>query len=426
MNHVKHWLPAAVTHFLLAFGFALYQGSYPTIIYDAGLYLELASTGQAFREADELRTWAYPWFLAQVLSLAGLISLPNLLIVTVSQTAIYWTSSYFLVRSINSENDYLRIATLWMLSLNFYVAPYHSVTLTDSLYTSLTLLVIGVLLRLQDQHNSENQVVLLWAAASLGASFAIVVRPAALWLLLPVIVVFVTTSIQNPKRVPANLAALIFGYSLLGVQIWLNGRAFGHYSFLPHRNLGGSQLRWGVENYKYSTWAGESPGGLKYPSSVQSLKADQTGLDWYVSNPIEAMILLITKLAGGMDFDLVVPYPRELNPFSWLTGGLTLFVLVAGVVFLLRNLWKPSMELGARWFPLVVFLAWSAVTLPSAIELRFSLPMLSYLGFVAVVGFWSFQPNPKELFTRWMPLIVTLFITVLSLAQFVRLQAIFP
>lgn len=82
MNHVKHWLPAAVTHFLLAFGFALYQGSYPTIIYDAGYYLELASTGQAFREADELRTWAYPWFLAQVLSLAGLISLPNLLIVT--------------------------------------------------------------------------------------------------------------------------------------------------------------------------------------------------------------------------------------------------------------------------------------------------------------------------------------------------------
>lgn len=129
-------------------------------------------------------------------------------------------------------------------------------------------------------------------------------------------------------------------------------------------------------------------------------KLEEGSLDesWWITNLPESLALLLVKLVGAFDWDYLVPYPYHQPSYSWILASVALTILVLGVVGVVRYLrYQDHLEdvLGPPWFPVSLFLCWSAATLVTAVELRFTLPIITYLIIVVAALCWNVVENRR-------------------------------
>jgi hypothetical protein len=132
------------------------------------------------------------------------------------------------------------------------------------------------------------------------------------------------------------------------------------------------------------------------------------------------------KFVGAFDFDYLVPYPNTGYGLSWLTTTISFLILLTSLFVIIRHTLglSKSSALGPRWFPATILIAWGALNLITALELRFTLPILTYLGLLSL---WF--PSEFLSLTRRARLIIALLIIAgLSIlwvsALFVRTLAV--
>lgn len=162
-----------------------------------------------------------------------------------------------------------------------------------------------------------------------------------------------------------------------------------------------------------------------YPSGHLINTEGEFNLWWYFNNPVDSVKLLAFKLVGGFDFDYLVPYPYHQPANKWVASFFSFTILWIGVFGVFVHLCTKKLAvLGSRFMPLIIFVGWCTVTLISALELRFTLPLISYFIIVncAVVNFIIVNRDRKFLLlmvTGWIIFMPIFY----QMAKFIRLQS---
>ena len=182
--------------FLLVIGFKFFieQIIYPQA-YDAVAYLHYAkimNAGGIEAMTDPLRTFAYPWILSLIIKASQAINLPEKFLIFLVQISFYYLATLF-VSSVASEySKKLPIIIYLALCVNIFVIPYTGITLTDSLYTSLSIVLFGMWMKINFFHETKQiypeKFIFLCV---LLLSLAMTIRPAAIWLAVPTCYCFI-------------------------------------------------------------------------------------------------------------------------------------------------------------------------------------------------------------------------------------------
>lgn len=227
-------------------------------------------------------------------------------------------------------------------------------------------------------------------------------------------------------------ASRLIMYSLfvvipMGPQILINESIFNTATPLPASNLQGAQLQWGKENVKYATRRYDGASSqLFYVNPFYDLEVTPSDdpVEWYLSHPLDAIATIATKFVAIFDFDFIEPYIYHPYPplqmvFRLFSLGL-LFLGLNGIFARLFGIMGVSKDGMPRSFPFLILLGWSAVTLLSAPELRFSLAMFPVLIICTVQLIGSFE------FINRRRILMAILVTVVgvcalySIAQFSR------
>lgn len=378
-------LMAAISYY-----FFLLQQKYPPCC-DALSYAAIAAKTNTlgFLESQiALRTFAYPLFLSCVAKMSAISGINNALLVFIFQFLLYAAA---VVNALSFFAAEIKSATargiiLLFLCGNIYVAPYIGVTLTDSIYISLCIIVITNICRLL--FNVEVKYRLIGITAFLTA-LAIVIRPTAIWLVGPLLFYFAILIFS--KRIdPFKLAAAgVFAAIPLGIQIFINSSRFDVVTFFPATDLGRAQVEWGITHLKYATWMGGGAPQNYYPSAgLINAVPGESGFTvmWYFNNLFDGMKLVFVKFIGAFDFDYLVPYPYFVIKDFWIPTVFSFAIMFFGVCGLVYHALTNNVTvLGNRFFPGIIFVSWGAINLVSALELRFTLPILTYFMIVSVL-----------------------------------------
>lgn len=419
------WIIPPVTHLLISFYFFHLHLNIPTQIYDDGAYSSLGRQGNSLTEANELRTYGYLTFLALINKSLILFNLEKFFFVAVFfiQTLIYIFASNQIARTA-SVNKELKILIFFFLSINIFIAPYHSLTLTDSIFVSLSMLTIASVISLY--HSATlNYISFFYPIFLFSLSFA--VRPAALWLM-PVVLVSILYFYQKILSIyPKFIITFFIGISPILFQSYLNKITFDTLSPFPIFDLGSKQISWGIQNIKYATWVGPNEGGIFYPSSnLVGPTLEPLSLIWYFNNPIDGVKLLLFKLIGAFDYDLLLPYSVTAAGSQKYLGLISLLIFLIGMTIISLNFKLKIKTLGPNWLPLLIFCSWAAVNLLSALELRFTLPILCYFILLVPLGLNELFKNKIKYFLFVIPIWFTLVFPIAAIAEFVRDQRIIP
>jgi hypothetical protein len=207
----------------------------------------------------------------------------------------------------------------------------------------------------------------------------------------------------------------------------MNSLNFKINTFLPMPLLGQETIKSGIENIKYITWVGEGPTKIFYPSNhLINLLSGEHNLNWYLSNPIDSAKLLIFKLTAAFDFDYLTPYPHHKPQFKWISSFFSFSILWMGIFGTLVHLFTNRLRmLGSRFMPLFIFISWSIFSLLPPVELRFTLPLITYFLIISllVINLAISEKNKKFLFgmiAGWIIFMPIFF----WIANLIRLQSL--
>lgn len=211
---------------------------------DAAQYLKLAEKYNAqgiVATKEALRTFAYPWILSLVIKTSQAINLSVSLLVFLVQISVYYFA-IVVVSNVTSEYSRKFSAAIYIaLCVNIFAIPYTGITLTDSLYTSLSILLFGGVMKIESLQKSEQSISAKWVFwGALLLSLVITIRPASIWLAAPALYCLVLLIWKRSVGISYALLAIIVGAGPLYVQIALNVTNFGVISFLPITDLGGA------------------------------------------------------------------------------------------------------------------------------------------------------------------------------------------
>ena len=389
------WIIAAVALFALAIAsvFFLDASAHP-VCHDARAYWRIAGVYAedgilAAHHAANMRTWAYPALLMLVLRLSEALALEAGPVLFVLQFIAHLGSCALLAARVFVACRRPALLLFALLACNPFVLPYAGVSLTDG----AALACFNVWLAAVVSGARPGRYRWAWIAlAGAMAGAACAIRPAYVYLLLLTPLVALAGRRGVREGLAAVVLALVMPFLALGPQVAINHLHFDRATPLPVGNLGAGQVVWGITNLKYGTSpVPDDDPRMFYPNPLASGTGEVEGLGWYLRHPARGAGTLALKLVGAFDFDFLPAYVWNREPpLQWLFRLLSLGLLVAG----LSGMWlyarsTPSAQaawLGPRWMPAVVFAAWAAVTLPSAVELRFTLPMLPLMLALAVVA----------------------------------------
>jgi len=397
--------------------------------YDANGYQAIADQirvgGGAFAIAgNDLRAYFYPSLLSIAQLFGANLGIPFFVSTFLFQTGVYLWVVWYLQRGIKSLYGPAKAFTATLLmSLNFFVAPYFSVSLTDSLYNSFALaLIFWAWFQLAKPENGT-----LWPGF-LFFSLALAIRPAAVWLVAPLLLttLFLLKEKKGGIRLAKDIPLAIIGTAPIIWQSLINLKNFGVFSPFPVQDLGGGQINGGLTFVKYSTWTGPGHPSNYYSSASIIGEYDGSGLAWYLANPLEAVQLLFFKFIGAFDFDYLVPYANSEYELSWLTSTISFSIVLAALFLIFRHLFGRGdlTGLGPRWFPILVLISWGSISMLSMLELRYTLPIITYFLLVTI---W-FPSEFKSLTFRGRVLVALYFFSGLYIfwtsALFVRSLAL--
>ncbi|MDF3054215.1 MAG: hypothetical protein K0Q74_122 [Gammaproteobacteria bacterium] len=431
-------LPIWIVGALLLYGLSLYffveQTQHQPQCCDAIHYMGMAhayATNGFFQVTEPSRTFGYPWILSLIIKFSNSL-LSESAVIWFFQSTFYFFTVYVIARQIAKSNTKLASYVYLALCTNIFILPYFTVTLTDGLYATLALALLAALIPGYSLATST-QIKLFWQLflVIFVTSFSIITRPAAIWLLLPVGYFIVSAFIERKKPL-LFLGAFLLGVTPLIIQSISNALNYQVISFLPVTSLGKAQIIWGIENIKYGTWTGGTAGNELiqnfYPSSPIIDTSRTSGIiQWYLSHPISILKLIILKFIGAFDWDYLLPYPKFIpNAFFKIAPSIISFsILWWGLVGTAIHTFSHRLPaLGMRFIPLISLISWSGVTLLSALELRFTLPLLSYFIVISVVTIYHLVGIENQKPLKYCVIGQILFLIIaLLLSNIIRGQA---
>lgn len=394
-----------------------YQIAFP-VCCDAPTYIDLAEQYVArglIIETSGLRLYGYPFFLAINMKLANLISVQVGVILFLTQITLYLLGVCLVSKQI-SRIFSTAIANVCFFSLlsNIFVYPYLTISLTDGFTVILLLFICLVILKLFSEPfplSLNRKSVLLSIVLGFFLGFAIMVRPANIsWLLLllPVSVVWSIHCRDRWRSGGGAIFAISIGFALaVAPQIQLNLDGFSRFTFLPTRDLGGDQIRWGIGYIKYATSMVNGAAGLVYANPA--LHGSSETIVWYFNNPFAGLKTILLHIFSAFDFDYLFPYIYNYNPsyrfFIFSFSHLVLFWSVVGYVLAIYSMdhspetnsqAKSIQKLLLILYTCLVF-GWVTVHALSAVENRFALPIVAAM---LPLSAWALFVKAKHLKSR--------------------------
>ena len=425
-------LGAAIAH-----GFFVHTWLFPSS-YDAGAYVQSAHdivTNGLFSKfsSSELRTYGYPFFLSLVYRLADVIRLPFQLVLFELQLFLYLVSA-FLVRNTIVERypTAARIGFCGVVS-NYYCLLYSSDSLTESLSLTLLLAAVGCWLR----QWQERWRILPLIAGSLAIGFAVMVRPANLFMVFAWLVGCALILVRQRLTITHLLArglAIALTVALPSLpQLANNIRHYGEMTPLVVSDLGRSQQSWGVRYLKYATALPPIPKPQVYydnPFFRDTTVDESAPWRWYVSYPGRGFLTLALHTFNLTDQDLLFTYSRDLHPWYRLPlGAINHGIVALGILGLL--LLGRMVITGSAVASLEAYVAlgvliganWAVYAL-TAVEMRFGLVLLLVLfpfaGYAAIRTVASDSAAAKAATITYL---VSYIIAALFLSAWVRSHA---
>ena len=296
-----------------------------------------------------------------------------------------------------------------------WLFPYLTISLTDGISVVVLIGLLAGVTRIFRPVGRSFTAYCLWLSCGALVGAAIAIRPANIYMCLPLVGALALWARQRGETRPVAyaLGACVVGAMIpLAPQLFINVTQFGEFTVLPTLDLGGMQVEWGQQYLKYGTFVNERGGGepMPYPNPWFDAASGVTGLGWYVTEPWAGFKTVCFHLFGGLDFDYLYPYVYAVE--SGLR--LPLFILGQSVVFFgLLGCVGVSRDALAYWqrpsddmpfsalfgvFSLSVFAGWFVAYGWSAVENRFALPLMVCLFPLALSffhetdrGLWSFR-----------------------------------
>jgi hypothetical protein len=200
---------------------------------------------------------------------------------------------------------------------------------------------------------------------------------------------------------------------VLGPQAYINRHNFGRLSFMPPtdlafgRSLYSEQIQGGLRIQKYETNVGPDlprasvsfadPSGAALVAE-HPVSADRDILRLILDKPFKFVAIYTRHLFNGLDVKYPSTYIQHFAATSWLFS-----LLNYAVIFVFLEAISGSWHIGADWLPrigvLATVLAPIAAVIPSAVEVRFFLPL--HLLMYSVVAFrrysWPLRVTPGQL-----------------------------
>jgi hypothetical protein len=392
---------------IIAFICFYYQIRYPPCC-DADGYIRMAKSylhsGISLNESelDNLRLYGYPLFLSWIIKLSNIIGVQYSYILFLTQLILYFIGVYFLSYLVSTNYSFkIGLVVFYALLANIVIYPYLGVALTDGFTAILHIYIISIVLKVFSLNESSDDTLIsifFWLLLLGGATgFSIMVRPASIYLLLPisaVLVIFIISQIEN-RLLLGTLTVLSVSIGFLITvtpQVIYNFASFRIMSFMPVADLGASQFDWGTHVLKYLT--NLSGGNLQMCYfSPWSEGSHGVGLRWYFDNPLIGFKTIFIHLYGVLDFDYYFPYVYNLkNKYRPILFLFSQFVLYWGIVGFFsavqelkayKNRLKTTKSLSVYRLTIFAFpcllIGWSGVHAFSGSENRWSLPIVAAL-----------------------------------------------
>lgn len=373
----------------LAFGlgvavlYFVHEWYYPSH-YDAYTYTvmgdQIARNGLFSKwEWSDLRTYGYPLFLSIARRLSQALPIDFRLIIFAVQASAWVAAVLFLRHALARIFPAAVRVVFCGLVLNFYVMIFPSATLTESFSLTLTLVVAACWLRLHDRGLDWR----LLVAGSLAAGFAMMVRPANLFLPAAWSFALLLGYLRHRPAAPrAALAALVAAVSLALPtlpQLANNVRHYGKWTPLVVVRLGDAAQYWGIRHMKYATAMPPIPKPqVDYINPlVEGTEVDpDKPMQWYFQHPFRGAATIALHTFNMLDQDLLFTYARDLDPWFRIPLGVVNHAVLAlgliGLALLGRRV-LPQPGAGRDAFLVLVagLLANWAVYATSMVEMRF-------------------------------------------------------
>ena len=375
---------------LVAHAFLVHEWFFPSTC-DAWEYVhlgrEIADRG-LFHLTTDLRTYGYPFILSFVLRTATMLGLSFTVVLFELQLFFYLTACLFFRSTLSRTSPLAARIAFCGLLVNYYVLIYIPESLTESV--SLSLLVIAGGCWLVAYRGGAG----VWplVAGSLVASFAVMVRPANMFMVAAWIFGVVIIGLrQRPaaSRVYVAGACIVTALVFPALpQLANNVRQFGKWTPLLAVDLRKIQQMLGIQNIKYATGMPPVPVQQIYysnPLFVGTTVDVASPLRWYLDHPGRGVVTLVLHTFNLTDQDLLFTYSRDLDPWYRLPLGVinhgAVVLGLIGLILLGRRIYlaRERGERDASLALLALIGANWAVYASTQVEMRFGSVLLLVL-----------------------------------------------
>ena len=391
-------VPLLAMFLLLSEACYVAQGPAP-LASDASQYLSLATDLPQHGMSDNanlgVRLYGYPVFLALFQPLVRLTGIGLAFWAFLAQTGAYLAVAAALSRRIGLAFPTLP-ASLVMAGLlsNLFVLPYLGLTLTDGLSTVLDLACVLVALTAMDDWRAGRLQRFHAGAFGLGLvfGFGVMVRPSSLFMAAPLAAFFaVLLPGRNRARPGLAAGALLLAAAGAGL-VWVpelsyNIRQWHRVTVLPAFDLQSYQGSFAARYLKYGTLlTGNVASGIRY---LNPWLEGEAAPGWFRAHPLAGAKTILMHLFGAVDFDYPFPYTDTRKPHYrlplFMLSQSTVFWGLTGLADAARGCTRmlktrdprarEALALTAGGVALVA--GWAAVFALTAVETRFSLPVMT-------------------------------------------------
>lgn len=409
-----------------------YQISHPPCC-DAVVYMDIAK----FHIENDLFT-KFPWAELRLYGFSSILAFffyvfgyeNAIIFYTIFICISYIVLSILIVNQLKvyvKNNNMLHIA----FALNVFLFPYLTVPLADGISVILWMILFYLILKIVSSENRKLLYILIFLYSYI-LGMSIMVRPSNINLILLIPMMFVLTYLTKKElNKILTLLVLLLGFFIAVLpQLYINFIFFQKISFLPVVELGSLQIKWGVECIKYATnLSGEGIPQLYYKNPFY-LPIDKIGLSWYFTNIENGIKTVFLHIFNVFTYDNYFPYIYDLYPkYKNLTLVYSWFILYFGAIGTINtivtlykneNHSKDIKIVFFVFFPIIMLSSISILAI-SAVETRFSLPLITILLPFAFLTFPKYWKNFKiiSLFLCWL-------IVAFTLNSFVDLQKNIP
>jgi hypothetical protein len=288
-------------------------------------------------------------------------------------------------------------------AMNIFLFPYLTIHITDGISVLSWMCIFYFILLIID--NKDSKIILLSLfICSFIIGMSVMIRPSNVNLVLLLPILFGMSYIINQKLNKIIILILLILGFLIAIfpQIYINYIFFNKITFLPTIELGKLQIKWGIEYIKYATnLSGEGIPQLYYRNPFYT-NSENLGLNWYFLNLGNGIKTIFLHLFNVFTYDYYFPYIYNLYPkYKSITLLYSWFILYYGIIGILQLYNKQNKDKLFKFLLYIVlptiFLSTLSVLSISAVEVRFSLPLILIL---IPFAYLSFLDNFKK-FKIW-------------------------